>query len=125
MIAIRNDSSAFSRQADAKIGLLKEVIERVQRGEVVDVAGLLGTGDKSREREWEDVLREIQEEDALWRKRSKKRNKESSAASEDSSHAEKSSVPSNATQLPQESNPEAKKEEVPAQDRGQTPRGYY
>lgn len=37
-----------------KIGLLKELIDRVQRGENVDVEGMLGTGDEEKEREWED-----------------------------------------------------------------------
>jgi hypothetical protein len=54
MIALRNEFTAFSRRADAKIGLLKEIIERIQNGEEVDVEGLLGTGDKEREREWEE-----------------------------------------------------------------------
>ena len=54
MIALRNDFTNFSRRADAKIGLLKEVIDRVQRGEDVDVEGLLGTGDVEKEKEWED-----------------------------------------------------------------------
>ena len=54
MIALRNDFRAFSRKADARIGLLKEVIERVQRGEDVDVEGLLGTGNAEQEREWEE-----------------------------------------------------------------------
>ena len=54
MIALRNEYLAFSRKAEAKIGLLKEVIERVQKGEDVDVEGLLGTGDEEQEREWEE-----------------------------------------------------------------------
>jgi Family of unknown function (DUF5321) len=54
MIALRNESAAFTRRADAKIGLLKEIIGRIQNGEEVDVEGLLGTGDKEREREWEE-----------------------------------------------------------------------
>lgn len=54
LIALKNDFVAFSRKADAKIGLLREVIERVQNGEEVDVAGLLGTGDKEQEKEWEE-----------------------------------------------------------------------
>jgi hypothetical protein len=83
MIALRNDFAAFSRRADAKIGLLKEIIERVQNGEEVDVEVLLGTGDKEREREWEEgkiahakyipssdeypvVLQEIEREDQAW-----------------------------------------------------------
>lgn len=54
MIALRTEFTAFSRRADARISLLKEVIERVQKGEDVDVEGLLGTGDEEKEREWED-----------------------------------------------------------------------
>ncbi|KAI9875971.1 MAG: hypothetical protein M1830_007653 [Pleopsidium flavum] len=72
-IALRNELIAYSRKADAKISVLKEVIERVQRGEDVDVQGLLGTGDKAKEKEWEDVLQEIVEEDALWQKKSRRR----------------------------------------------------
>ena len=54
MIALRHDALIFSRKAEAKIGLLKEVIERIQRGEEIDVEGLLGTGDEEKEREWEE-----------------------------------------------------------------------
>lgn len=54
MIALRNDFAAFSRRTDAKIDLLREVIERVQKGEEVDVEGLLGTGDPEKEKEWEE-----------------------------------------------------------------------
>lgn len=56
MITLRKDFATFSRRADAKIALLKEVIERVQRGEDVDVKGLLGTGDKTKEKEWEEGM---------------------------------------------------------------------
>ncbi|RDW71369.1 hypothetical protein BP6252_07932 [Coleophoma cylindrospora] len=66
MIALRNDFAAFNRRADAKIGLLKEIIERVQKGEDVDVEGLLGAGDKEKEKEWEEVLLEIEREDEAW-----------------------------------------------------------
>ncbi len=52
MIVLRNDFITFSRKAEAKIGLLKEVIGRVQKGEDVDVEGLLGTGNEDQEREW-------------------------------------------------------------------------
>ena len=40
------------RKAEAKIGVLKEVIERVQRGEDVSVEAVLGTGNEADEREW-------------------------------------------------------------------------
>lgn len=56
MIVLRNDFMSFSRKADAKIRLLKEVIDRVQKGENVDVEGLLGTGDEDKEREWEEGM---------------------------------------------------------------------
>jgi hypothetical protein len=56
MIALRNEFAAFSRRADAKIGLLKEIIGRIQKGEEVDVEGLLGTGDAKREKEWEEGM---------------------------------------------------------------------
>lgn len=40
------------RRAEAKIGLLKEVIEKVQNGEDVDVGKVLGAGVASEEGEW-------------------------------------------------------------------------
>ena len=54
MIALRNDFLSFSRKADAKISLLKDVAGRVQKGEDVDVEGLLGTGNEEQEKEWEE-----------------------------------------------------------------------
>lgn len=54
MIALKNDYSAYTRTTDAKILLLREVIERVKAGEKVDVERLLGTGDEAKEREWEE-----------------------------------------------------------------------
>ncbi|RFU25863.1 hypothetical protein B7463_g10479, partial [Scytalidium lignicola] len=81
MIALRQDFANFSRRADAKIGLLKEVIEKIQNGEDVDVEGLLGTGDREREKEWEEVLQEIEREDQEWEdaKRRKPRHGDNSA----------------------------------------------
>lgn len=54
MLTLRNEYSSFSRKADQKIALLKEVLEKVQKGEQVDVEKVLGTGDEEQEREWED-----------------------------------------------------------------------
>lgn len=53
MITLRNNFSNFNRKSDAKIALLKDVVERIQKGEEVDVAGILGTGDLQQEGEWE------------------------------------------------------------------------
>lgn len=91
LLTLKNGYAAYSRSADAKIELLKEVIERVQRGEKVDVEKLLGTGDEAKELEWEDgmllcleggdlgilttsavlVLRQIEQEDAQWHSKQK------------------------------------------------------
>ena len=54
MIALKNDYAAFTRSTDAKITLLREVIERVKNGEKVDVEKLLGTGNEAKEREWDE-----------------------------------------------------------------------
>jgi hypothetical protein len=54
MLTLKNDYTAYRRSTDARIELLKEVIERVKRGEKVDVEKLLGTGDEAQEKEWED-----------------------------------------------------------------------
>ncbi|PYI06087.1 hypothetical protein BO78DRAFT_397501 [Aspergillus sclerotiicarbonarius CBS 121057] len=69
MIALKNEYAAYTRSTDAKIRLLREVIERVNNGEKVDVEKLLGTGDDAKEREWEEVLREIEAEDSLWHRK--------------------------------------------------------
>ncbi|KAI9775272.1 MAG: hypothetical protein M1839_001324 [Geoglossum umbratile] len=66
MIALRNQFTDFSRRADTRIGLLKEAIERVQKGEDVDVKALLGTGDKAAEKEWEEVVHELSQENTRW-----------------------------------------------------------
>lgn len=54
MIALKNDYAAYTRTTDAKILLLREIIEKVKAGEKVDVERLLGTGDEAKEREWEE-----------------------------------------------------------------------
>lgn len=53
-IAVRNDNAAFVRRSDVRIGVLREVVEKLQRGEEVDVEQALGTGDPAREKEWEE-----------------------------------------------------------------------
>ena len=56
MLALRNEYSTFSRKADAKIALLKEVLDKIRRGEEVDVDKVLGTGDEEQEQEWADGM---------------------------------------------------------------------
>lgn len=56
MITLKKDFETFMRQSEVKIGLLREVIERVQRGEKVDVERVLGTGDPTKEAEWDSGM---------------------------------------------------------------------
>ncbi|RYP91004.1 hypothetical protein DL770_002834 [Monosporascus sp. CRB-9-2] len=65
MIALKKDFSTFTRRAEVRIGLLREVVEKLQRGEEVDVEKTLGSGDEAKENEWEEVLREIERDDIL------------------------------------------------------------
>jgi hypothetical protein len=53
-IALRNSFQRYTRQSEVKIAQLREVVERIQRGEDVDVEKMLGTGEPERETEWED-----------------------------------------------------------------------
>lgn len=54
ILRMKRDMKLYSRKADQKIELLREVIQRVQNGENVDVEKLLGTGDPKMEEEWFD-----------------------------------------------------------------------
>ena len=54
LITLKNDFANFSRKTDARISLLKEIIDRVQKGEDVDVEELLGTGNAQKEQQWGD-----------------------------------------------------------------------
>ncbi|KAI0434134.1 hypothetical protein F5Y09DRAFT_6008 [Xylaria sp. FL1042] len=65
MIALKRDFATFMRRAEVRIGMLREVVEKLQRGEEVDVEKALGTGDVEEEKEWEEVLREIERDDIL------------------------------------------------------------
>lgn len=108
MLTLKNDYAAYSRTTDAKIELLREVIERVKKGEKVDVEKLLGTGDEAKEREWEEgtlhllsrnvlatnitllVLREIEQEDTLWQEKQKSAQKAAQKATDEKPPAQKS-----------------------------------
>ncbi|KAJ6004797.1 hypothetical protein N7540_012596 [Penicillium herquei] len=79
MLSLKNGYATYTRSVDAKIELLRGVIERIQSGEKVDVEKLLGTGDEGKEREWEEVLREIEQEDSLWQQRRAKESTQESS----------------------------------------------
>jgi hypothetical protein len=69
MIALRNERVGFTRKTEAKIALLRETIERVHRGEDVDVERVLGTGDSEKEKEWDQVMQELESDNTLWKKK--------------------------------------------------------
>ncbi|OKP11892.1 hypothetical protein PENSUB_2562 [Penicillium subrubescens] len=95
LLTLKKGYAAYRRSADAKIELLKEVIERVQKGENVDVEKLLGTGDEGKELEWEHVLRQIEQEDAQWhskQKAEKEKEKEQKQAMQELEKKESASV---------------------------------
>lgn len=54
MISLRNRFDAHTRRSEVRIGLLREVIEKLQKGEKVDVEKVLGSGDPEREAIWEE-----------------------------------------------------------------------
>ncbi|KAI4260090.1 MAG: hypothetical protein LQ352_000469 [Teloschistes flavicans] len=125
MIALRNEYTAFSRRADAKIGLLKDVIERVQRGEDVDVKGLLGTGNPEKERAWEEVIKELEEEDRLWQANARRRQKaEKSSSSQDHDETKEAGNPESSDRQEAEKATTAGKGDAPLLSR-KAPRGFY
>lgn len=54
IIGLQKDFQTQMRRMDAKLELLRRVVEGIQRGEEVDVEKMLGTGDVQKEREWEE-----------------------------------------------------------------------
>ncbi|KXH41595.1 hypothetical protein CNYM01_13558 [Colletotrichum nymphaeae SA-01] len=89
MLSTKQAFEAFSRQADVRIGVLREVVEKLQRGETVDVEKALGTGDAQKELDWEEMLREIEREDVSRQKKQEKaRQAETATTAAASSRAE-------------------------------------
>jgi len=67
-INLRTEMAKIESKADAKLAILREVIERVQKGEDFDVEKELGTGDPVAEQEWADVMQEIESGSSIWKK---------------------------------------------------------
>ncbi|KAK5133008.1 hypothetical protein LTR08_008295 [Meristemomyces frigidus] len=82
IIALRNQMLAFSRMTDAKLALLRDVVRRVKDGEEVDVKRLLGTGDPDAEKEWEQVMKELETTDMLLEGKKKREAKQAAKAEE-------------------------------------------
>jgi len=83
IISTQNEHTAFVRRADLKLAKLREVVGKLQRGEEVDVEKVLGAGDETQEQEWEEALREIEDEERAWQmSRQKKREEQERLAAE-------------------------------------------
>lgn len=65
ILALKREMLNFSRKTEAKLAVLRDVLKRVKNGEDVDVEKLLGTGNPEQEKEWEDVMNEIEKTDML------------------------------------------------------------
>jgi len=65
ILALKREMLNFSRKTEAKLTVLRDVLKRVKNGEDVDVEKLLGTGDAEQEKEWEDVMNEIERTDMM------------------------------------------------------------
>ncbi|KAL1587990.1 hypothetical protein WHR41_03292 [Cladosporium halotolerans] len=65
ILALRREMVNFSRKTEAKLAGLREVLQRVKNGEDVDVERMLGTGNPQQEKEWEDVMNEIEKTDTM------------------------------------------------------------
>ncbi|KAF7544597.1 hypothetical protein G7Z17_g9825 [Cylindrodendrum hubeiense] len=64
MITLRHSFDRYMRQSEARITTLREVVEKIQRGEPVDVEKSLGTGDAKKEESWEEMLKAIERDEA-------------------------------------------------------------
>lgn len=71
-IALRNEMVNYNRKTNAKLELLREVVQRVKDGEDVDVRKLLGTGEERAEREWEEVVRDLENAEGIEERRRKR-----------------------------------------------------
>jgi len=103
IIGVQNEFKIFMRKAEVKIERLREVVEKLQKGEPVDVEKALGTGDEMQEREWEDAMRELEMEDQLWQSNRHKRREEKAkreAEAQDASPVSEPSVGEPGTELP-------------------------
>ncbi|KAF2462595.1 uncharacterized protein BDR25DRAFT_308219 [Lindgomyces ingoldianus] len=89
---LKRDMDHFARRAEAKLGVLREVVERVQRGEDVDVEKVLGTGVEGEERAWQEVIKEIEEEELLFQSKKRRRAARQAEAKEEAGGAGSASL---------------------------------
>lgn len=85
---MQSEFTAFTRKADLRLEKLREVLRKLQAGEAVDVERTLGTGNEAEELEWEEAMREIEEEEDKWVKsRRRMREREEAKRKEEAEQA--------------------------------------
>lgn len=89
LLTLKREMLNFSRKTDAKLSLLREVLQRVKNGEDVDVEKLLGTGDPKSEQEWEDVMQELESTNMLAEQQRKKQAKKAERDAKKAAEAER------------------------------------
>jgi len=84
-------------QSKERIRTLRETIEKVRKGEQIDIRAALGTGNPEAEKKWDDgtellsilranaqiVLREIEEQERTWQEKTDLRSARSSPTTDD------------------------------------------
>ena len=55
-ITLKQEHAEFVRKAETRIAILRDVVEKLGKGEAVDIERMLGTGDEREEKAWEDGM---------------------------------------------------------------------
>jgi len=55
-LTLKQEHAEFVRKADGRIAVLREILERLGRGEDVEVERMLGTGEEAEEKAWEEGM---------------------------------------------------------------------
>ncbi|KAF2225168.1 hypothetical protein BDZ85DRAFT_89495 [Elsinoe ampelina] len=79
LVSLKTHRLNYNQSTDAKLSLLREVIGRVKKGEDVNVEAMLGKGDPEREKEWEEVMRDLEKEEDVWAKNQVKKDTQKTA----------------------------------------------
>ncbi|KAF7503272.1 hypothetical protein GJ744_004030 [Endocarpon pusillum] len=124
IIQLQTEFNTFMRRAELKIGKLREVIEALQKGEEIDVEKVLGTGDEIQEREWEEALKEIENEDRMWQTNKQKRKEDRARAREEAAREATKDTASPVNDAI-EQHAKAKDEAQEGRERRPRPPGFY
>lgn len=86
---LKTDYQVFVRRADTRITQLRHVIERVQRGEEVDVAAELGTGIPREEQAWKELFDGFRKEQQDWQEKAEQIDRQSPEERENTQASQK------------------------------------